>query len=310
MWWLKLYILICVTWIDIVNWDVDMIWIDELDMNIDYCGCDVNCHWEMINFGSDYDELLTIDWFVNVVENDVKVNCVCVENYVIEKDVEKWDVVKWNVEMLMMEEWIELLRLWIWELLNWDWFDEICEFDWVYEIYELHVFDGNELVVLNGWLICGKPRKKEMRLKAYAIWWDEKLGNVKLHQMNDMRKKNEWYWKRCPERENDWYEKKMPKWEKNVMRKMKMVYLILIFLFRQLNELSILIDIVWIDVTIGEYIWDSGICWVLINEYDMKCLLIDIAVLCDAWLILTFICLLSRQLTPWHFFPGFEKFWR
>ena len=54
------------------------------------------------------------------------------------------------------------------------------------------MFDGNELIVLNGWLICGKPRKKEMmRLKAYAIWWDEKLGNVKLHQMNDMRKKKE-----------------------------------------------------------------------------------------------------------------------
>ena len=32
-----------------------------------------------------------------------------------------------------------------------------------------------------------------MRLKAYAIWWDEKLGNVKLHQMIDMKK--------CPERE-------------------------------------------------------------------------------------------------------------
>ena len=47
MWWLKLYILICVTWVDIVNWDDDMIWIDELDMNIDYCGCDVNCYWEM-----------------------------------------------------------------------------------------------------------------------------------------------------------------------------------------------------------------------------------------------------------------------
>ena len=22
------------------------------------------------------------------------------------------------------------------------------------------------------------------------------------------KKRNEWYWKRCPERENDWYEKK------------------------------------------------------------------------------------------------------
>ena len=45
--------------------------------------------------------------------------------------------------------------------------------------------------------------------------------------------------------------KKMPKWEKNVMKKMKMVYLLLIFLFRQLNELSILIEIVWIGVMIS-----------------------------------------------------------
>ena len=28
----------------------------------------------------------------------------------------------------------------------------------------------------------------------------------------------------------------------------------------------------------------------------------------DAWLIFTLIYLLSRQLTPWHFFPGFEHF--
>ena len=30
--------------------------------------------------------------------------------------------------------------------------------------------------------------------------------------------------------------------------------------------------------------------------------------LCDAWLILILIYLLSRLLTPWHFFPGFEHF--
>ena len=81
--------------------------------------------------------------------------------------------------MLIMKEWLELLRLWIWEC------DEL---DWIVKLCELHVFDGNELVVLNGWLICGKPRKKTMRLKAYAIWWNEKLGNVKLHQMIDIEK--------------------------------------------------------------------------------------------------------------------------
>ena len=63
-----------------------------------------------------------------------------------------------------------------------------------------------------------------MRLKAYAILWDEKLGNVKLHQIIDMKK--------MPRKGKDWYEKdtqkgkrlnwkKMPKWEKIVMRKMK-----------------------------------------------------------------------------------------
>ena len=63
-----------------------------------------------------------------------------------------------------------------------------------------------------------------MRLKAYAKLWDEKLGNVKLHQMIDMKK--------MPRKGKDRYEKhaqkgkrfnwkKMPKWEKIVMRKMK-----------------------------------------------------------------------------------------
>ena len=43
-------------------------------------------------------------------------------------------------------------------------------------------------------------------------------------------------------------------------------------------------------------------------DYDINCLKIDIDVLCDAWLILALIYLLSSQLTPWHFFPGFEHF--
>ena len=52
-----------------------------------------------------------------------------------------------------------------------------------------------------------------MRLKAHAIWWDEKLGNVKLHQMIDMKyaqKGKRLIWKRCPEREKIEL-KKMPK---------------------------------------------------------------------------------------------------
>ena len=38
-----------------------------------------------------------------------------------------------------------------------------------------------------------------MRLKAYAILWDEKLGNVKLHQMIDMKK--------MPRKGKKWIEK-------------------------------------------------------------------------------------------------------
>ena len=45
-----------------------------------------------------------------------------------------------------------------------------------------------------------------MRLKAYAIWWDEKFGNVKLHQMidieKDAQKGKRLNWKRCSERKN------------------------------------------------------------------------------------------------------------
>ena len=63
-----------------------------------------------------------------------------------------------------------------------------------------------------------------MRLKAYAILWDEKLGNVKLHQKIELKK--------MPKKGKDWIEKdaqkgkilklkKMPKWEKIVLRKMK-----------------------------------------------------------------------------------------
>ena len=54
-----------------------------------------------------------------------------------------------------------------------------------------------------------------MRLKAYAILWDEKLGNVKLHQMIDMKKmpRKRKYWnekdaqmgKDCDEKDEKWF---------------------------------------------------------------------------------------------------------
>ena len=51
-----------------------------------------------------------------------------------------------------------------------------------------------------------------MRLKAYAIWWNEKLGNVKLHQMIDIKK--------MLRKGKDWIEKdaqkgKRLKWKKD-----------------------------------------------------------------------------------------------
>ena len=58
--------------------------------------------------------------------------------------------------------------------------------------------------------------KKEMRLKAYAIWWNEKLGNVKLHQMIDIEKdaqkgkmidmkKDAQMGKECDEKDEKWF---------------------------------------------------------------------------------------------------------
>ena len=84
------------------------------------------------------------------------------------------------------------------------------------------VWNSNELTYLKGWLRWGKPREM-MRLKAYAELWNEKLGNVKLHQMIEMKK--------MPRKEKYWIEKDAQKgkrmnWknaqmEKDYVRKMK-----------------------------------------------------------------------------------------
>ena len=144
VYWLNYYILFIVNWID---WITCWCWeFDELKLIM----------WIVIEkwwVESELDELLEIDWLI-----DNWLNCVCVENYVIEKDVEKWDE-EWDVELLMMKEWIELLRLLIWDCDELDW--NLLIWNVIVELCELHVFDGNELIVLNGWLICGKPRKKK-----------------------------------------------------------------------------------------------------------------------------------------------------
>ena len=54
--------------------------------------------------------------------------------------------------------------------------------------------------------------KKKMRLKAYAIWWNEKLGKCEIIP-------NDWYWKRCPEREKIDIEKDAQKGKMNDMKK-------------------------------------------------------------------------------------------
>ena len=131
----------------------------------------------------------------------------------------------------------------------------------------------------------------EMRIGQCEIApndWNEK----------DAQKGKRLNWKRCPEREKIEIKKRCPNGKRMWWERWKMVYLILIFLFRQLNDLSILFVMVELDTMI------SG-KWVMI-DYVMICLKIDIVDMIVAWLILALICLLSRQLTPWHFFSGFE----
>ena len=112
----------CVDWITYILLYVNWNWIElyvivengELEMNID----SVFAMWIVIEkwwFESEYDELLEIEWLV-----DNWLICVCGWEWYecgicwVEKLDENWDVV-----LLMMKEWFELLRLWIWILLNW-----------------------------------------------------------------------------------------------------------------------------------------------------------------------------------------------
>ena len=142
----------------------------------------VNWNWILIMWiviekwwiDSEYDELLE-NWL----------NCVCVENYVIEKDVEKWDE-EWDVELLMMKEWIELLRLLIWDCDELDW--DLLIWNVIVELCELHVFDGNELIILNGWLICVNQEKRdEIESICYMMRWE--IGQCEIAP-------NEWYEKK------------------------------------------------------------------------------------------------------------------
>ena len=109
--------LIELLWNVIFNWmDVELI---ELLVDVENL---VNWNWILIMWivieklwiDSEYDELFE-NWL----------NCVCVENYVIEKDVEKWDVEKWNVDDGRMNWAIENVDLRFW------WFGLICWVMWI-----------------------------------------------------------------------------------------------------------------------------------------------------------------------------------
>ena len=105
----------------------------------------------------------------------------------------RWDMRCWIVDDERMIWAIEIMDL------------RCDELDWIVELCELHVFDGNELVVLNGWLICGKPRKKRWdwkhmlydEMRNWAMWNCTKWLILK----KDAQKGKRLNWKRCPERE-------------------------------------------------------------------------------------------------------------
>ena len=134
------YILLYVNWID--NWKWVLMNCIEIGWIICYCWEMVNWKWILImcllcelllrndelevNMMSclRLNDLLTIDWFVFVVDNDVNVEYVELR-YEILNYVDDERMI-WAIEIVDLK-FVEL-----------DWIDELCE---------LFVFDGNELVV-------------------------------------------------------------------------------------------------------------------------------------------------------------------
>ena len=86
---------------------------------------------------------------------------------IVSVDEFHWNWLNYMLLLRCVDLGMKLIMWLLCELLlrsDYEWL--VLAFDWFVESCELHVFDGNELVVLNGWLICGKPRKKK--------WWDWK----------------------------------------------------------------------------------------------------------------------------------------
>ena len=69
-----------------------------------------------------------------------------------------------------------------------------------------------------------------MRLKAYTILWDEKLGNVKLHQKIELKK--------MPRKGKDWIEKDAQK--EKILKLKKISKLGKIVLIKMKNGLTII----------------------------------------------------------------------
>ena len=129
------YILLYIDWIDIESecWWIVLklvelyVIIEKWWIENEYWWCDCYVNWLLRN-----DELKWMwkTWFGNVIDL-----CMIVEKlwfrYMLSWGLKSWD-------MVMMKEWFELLRLWIWKCVELDWINELCE---------LFVFDDNELVV-------------------------------------------------------------------------------------------------------------------------------------------------------------------
>ena len=102
----------------IVNWDDDMVWIGELEMSIDnvlLCELLLRNDELKVNMMNclRLNDLLTIDWIVFVIENDVKVECDEMRN-------EMWVVD--DERMIWAIESVEL------RIVEFDWIVELCEF--------------------------------------------------------------------------------------------------------------------------------------------------------------------------------------
>ena len=131
-------------------------WIAYILLYVDWIDVDSECWWIVLKLIELY-VIVEMCWFVNEIDN-VIVMWIAIEKWWIEGDYEwlilafdwfvlllrmmwLWKMLSWEMRywmMLMMKDWVEILRLWKLKFVEFDWIDELCE---------LLVFDGNELIV-------------------------------------------------------------------------------------------------------------------------------------------------------------------